>query len=164
MLGTNGSPLTFFAENESMETQSPIVLNLEEAKKFIQEKEGCKTWFPRHDENGKLIGWRSHGSGKPVYHFPLETFDWVPHYRETWPFRYMTAKVPIPYQDYRPQLGGGQPITREFPVGTRVKIVMVSRFGDVGITDDLSKDHGYEVRGLEIKTLSEKFENFSNEP
>lgn len=32
------------------------------------------------------------------------------------------------------------------PKGTKVKIVMVSRFGDVGITDDLDKQFGYRAR------------------
>lgn len=30
--------------------------------------------------------------------------------------------------------------------GTLVKVVMVSRFGDVGITDDLTKEYGYKTR------------------
>lgn len=30
--------------------------------------------------------------------------------------------------------------------GTRVKIVMVSRFGDVGITEDLNAENGYGCR------------------
>ena len=30
--------------------------------------------------------------------------------------------------------------------GTRVKIVMVSRFGDVGITHDLAAENGYHAR------------------
>lgn len=32
------------------------------------------------------------------------------------------------------------------PKGTRVKVVMCSRFGDVGITPDLSADYGYIAR------------------
>ena len=35
---------------------------------------------------------------------------------------------------------------REIPAGTTVKIVMWSRFGDVGITDDLDADRGYGAR------------------
>ena len=35
---------------------------------------------------------------------------------------------------------------REIPAGTTVKIVMWSRFGDVGITDDLEAEHGYGAR------------------
>ena len=35
---------------------------------------------------------------------------------------------------------------RKIPAGTTVKIVMWSRFGDVGITDDLEADQGYGAR------------------
>lgn len=55
---------------------------------------------------------------------------WVPHERDTWLFRY--AKL-----------------TRDvgsLKAGTLVKIVMVSRLGDIGITTDLSKEYGYELR------------------
>ena len=31
-------------------------------------------------------------------------------------------------------------------IGTTVKVVMVSRFGDCGITSDLTKEHGYSCR------------------
>lgn len=41
---------------------------------------------------------------------------------------------------------------REIPEGTTVKIVMWSRFGDVGITDDLDADHGYGAR-LDLSEL-----------
>ena len=34
-------------------------------------------------------------------------------------------------------------------VGTKVRIWMVSRFGDVGITDNLVNPNGYDVRGLD---------------
>jgi hypothetical protein len=30
--------------------------------------------------------------------------------------------------------------------GKRVRVVMASRFGDVGITSDLDAEHGYEMR------------------
>lgn len=32
------------------------------------------------------------------------------------------------------------------PPGTTLKIVMVSRFGDCGLTDNLQADHGYHLR------------------
>ncbi len=35
---------------------------------------------------------------------------------------------------------------RTVKAGTTVKIVMVSRFGDFGITDDLSRVNGYQCR------------------
>lgn len=33
--------------------------------------------------------------------------------------------------------------------GTRVRVWMVSRFGDVGVTDNLTNTKGYDVRGLD---------------
>lgn len=41
-----------------------------------------------------------------------------------------------------------QPIMREsvIPAGTVVRVVMASRFGDVGISTDLNKDRGYIAR------------------
>lgn len=33
-----------------------------------------------------------------------------------------------------------------YPAGTRVRVVMASRFGDVGITDDLKATSGYHYR------------------
>lgn len=35
------------------------------------------------------------------------------------------------------------------PAGTRVRVWMVSRFGDVGVTDNLINPKGYHVRGLD---------------
>ena len=34
----------------------------------------------------------------------------------------------------------------EFEAGTRVKIVMVSSLGDVGVTPNLDAEHGYGAR------------------
>lgn len=36
--------------------------------------------------------------------------------------------------------------------GTRVRVWMVSRFGDVGITDNLINPNGYDARGLDADT------------
>ena len=49
------------------------------------------------------------------------------------------------YQGYWDE---NKPVTvdHEIPEGTTVKIVMWSRFGDVGITDDLEADCGYGAR------------------
>jgi hypothetical protein len=33
--------------------------------------------------------------------------------------------------------------------GTKVRVWMVSRFGDVGVTDNLETPNGYDVRGLD---------------
>jgi hypothetical protein len=42
----------------------------------------------------------------------------------------------------------GEPIMDpvELPAGTRVRVVMASRFGDVGITPKLDAEHGYVLR------------------
>lgn len=36
--------------------------------------------------------------------------------------------------------------------GTRVRVWMVSRFGDVGVTDNLKDPKGYDIRGLDADT------------
>jgi hypothetical protein len=51
---------------------------------------------------------------------------------------------------------------KPLPVGTRVKIVMASRFDDVGITDDLTAENGYHLR-VSIDKLDQMFSDFSNE-
>ena len=43
--------------------------------------------------------------------------------------------------------------------GERVRLVMASRFGDVGITSDLKAEHGYQSR-VQIDALS----NFGESP
>ena len=35
---------------------------------------------------------------------------------------------------------------KDWPAGTRIRIVMASRFGDFGLTDRLDAIHGYSVR------------------
>lgn len=37
-------------------------------------------------------------------------------------------------------------IEEQVPAGTTVKVVMASRFGDLGITKNMDVDHGYECR------------------
>jgi hypothetical protein len=49
--------------------------------------------------------------------------------------------------------------TEDFGIGTRVRIVMASRFGDVGITTDLSA-----VRGYMARVPVDYLENFSRGP
>ena len=44
--------------------------------------------------------------------------------------------------------------------GTRVRIWMVSRFGDAGITDNLINPHGYDCRGVDV---GEDLENITIE-
>lgn len=74
--------------------------------------------------------------------------EWVPHKPETWPYRYGELKQGVMAHRY---LGGwkdGEPMTDDYliPEGTTVKIVMVSRFGDVGITDRLEDERNYVSR------------------
>jgi hypothetical protein len=38
--------------------------------------------------------------------------------------------------------------------GNRVRVVMASRFGDVGITRNLGREHGYDVR-VDVSNLSD---------
>lgn len=38
--------------------------------------------------------------------------------------------------------------SKTIPSGTRVRVVMASRFGDVGITSNLKAKHGYDMRVL----------------
>ena len=42
----------------------------------------------------------------------------------------------------------GKPITTAVPIptGTTLKIVMISRLGDFGLTDDLDAENGYHIR------------------
>lgn len=38
--------------------------------------------------------------------------------------------------------------------GVKVRVSMISRMGDVGITDNLEKEFGYDARGVDVKTLT----------
>lgn len=53
-----------------------------------------------------------------------------------------TGKAYLGYWD------GNNPAMRDVPLaaGQRVRVVMASRFGDVGITPNLKADHGYVMR------------------
>jgi len=42
--------------------------------------------------------------------------------------------------------------------GTKVRVWMVSRFGDVGITDNLINPNGYNIRGLNADTDLSNYE------
>lgn len=81
-------------------------------------------------------------TGHPLNH------GWVPHRPETWEYRFATLKAPAEMWHYAQQWAGNAPRfdTVLCPAGTRVKIVMVSRMGDVGVTEDLTKENGYGVR------------------
>lgn len=112
---------------------------------------------------GEILGWDFASDHNTTYRAPPTAVPWFPHQSETWPHRYMTTKAPVTLRKWN----GNHPVddnTTEvvLPVGTRVKIVMASRFGDVGITDDLTAEHGYHAR-IEIDKLTETFENFGME-
>lgn len=85
---------------------------------------------------------------------------WTPHRPADWPARYATTLVDFAASKF---IGweDGEACNQQWtiPAGTRVRIVMASRFGDVGITDDISAEHGYCVR-CELSQLTD----FSKEP
>ena len=85
---------------------------------------------------------------------------WVPHKPETWTFRFACLRKERMLEHYLGYSKDGEPQFREVPceAGQRVKIVMVSRFGDVGITEDLNADNGYGAR-----VMLDDLCNFSNE-
>lgn len=73
---------------------------------------------------------------------------WIPHKPETWPWRFATVKRDVMGYEYQGYWAEQSPVMKNhlIPKGTTVKIVMVSRFGDVGITDDLAREFGYRAR------------------
>lgn len=83
-------------------------------------------------------------TGHPMDH------GWLPHKPETWPYHYATLRGTVDMQHYigpSKDRANGQTFDHVlcYP-GTRVKIVMVSRFGDVGVTEDLTAESGYGAR------------------
>lgn len=74
--------------------------------------------------------------------------SWVPHEREHWPFHYATVSAPVFMSHYLGYWVGGLPAmeTYTIPAGSTVRVVMASRFGDVGITDRLEDETGYGAR------------------
>lgn len=70
--------------------------------------------------------------------------QWIPHRDETWPAYYGELSEDTVFHDFNQQTR--ETTKRVVPAGTTVRIVMASRFGDVGITDDLSKEMGYGSR------------------
>ena len=80
----------------------------------------------------------------------MSEVSWVPHRRETWPWRFGLLRKAVTLREWVGHKCNerGEPIMvpRDIPAGTKVKIVMVSRFGDVGITDDLDAENGYGAR------------------
>lgn len=73
-------------------------------------------------------------SGAPMDH------GWMPHQPETWQYRYARLR--------KSRMVGAH----HCESGDWVKIVMVSRLGDVGITNNLDGESNYESR-VELKDL-----------
>jgi hypothetical protein len=77
-----------------------------------------------------------------------EADQWVPHEPSTWPWRNARLREPVTFRDWG-RLGAKSEFTeRVVPAGTPVRIVMVSRLGDVGITTNMRAEHGYNARVL----------------
>lgn len=72
--------------------------------------------------------------------------SWIPHQRDTWDWRYGRLTRPVQFQVWCGYGARPEWTVETQPAGTAVKIVMVSRFGDVGITTDLTAEHGYGAR------------------
>lgn len=79
---------------------------------------------------------------------PLYLPAWTPHKRETWPWILGRLKKPVTGRKYLGYWDNEGPVMSEFimEVGTLVRIVMVSRFGDVGITPNIEDFNGYVAR------------------
>lgn len=73
---------------------------------------------------------------------------WVPHQPNTWPWRIGKLKEPCRLGTWHGHGATPEWTYRYVPAGTLVKIVMVSRMGDVGITDNLDAENGYKARLL----------------
>lgn len=144
------------------------VIGVEVAKmRALLEEEAAKgkTFKCRAVKNhGQIIAWEYDTEDGTILRVGPTLHPWVPHEPLTWPHRYMTSKVPIVMSKWNQRHPVEENTTKEtLPIGSRVKIVMASRFGDVGITDDLTAEHGYHAR-ININQLDEKFENFSMDP
>jgi len=87
---------------------------------------------------------------------------WKPHQPDTWKARYGTLRNGLKMSHFTGDFGENDPVMRvvDCPAGTRVKIVMVSRFGDIGITEDLSGDRG----GYGCRVYFSDLDNLSMEP
>jgi len=125
----------------------PIKLTVNQARQA--RLEGVHFW-PQRNEKHQIIGWMAEGDesiGKVKFQAPLETFLWVPHEPETWPWRYADLLRPLTLSIWNQKHPVEANTAKKIlPIGSTVKIVMVSRFGDVGITHDLTAEHGYHAR------------------
>ena len=87
-------------------------------------------------------------SGVTLAGHPMD-IGMMPHDPDTWPYRYATLKNDLVMHHFAGHSPSG-PQFFDVPMqaGSTVKLVMVSRLGDVGITDDLTAEHGYGARVL----------------
>lgn len=143
-----------------------LLCDIEKMRAELAEKKekGIRMECKAVRENGLVVGWDFPCTDGRVARCGPLLYPWLPHEPNTWPHRYMTTKAPVTLFKWNQK----HPVeentaTVELPIGTRVKIVMVSRLGDVGITDDLAAEHGYHARFM-INNLSEQFENFGMVP
>lgn len=80
--------------------------------------------------------------------YPMD-HGWVPHKPETWQYHFARLRNPTELWHYKGYSNDkSEPQFDEImcPAGQWVKIVMVSRFGDVGVTEDLTAENGYGAR------------------
>jgi hypothetical protein len=75
---------------------------------------------------------------------------------------YVTTQEPVELSEWN----GNHPVEKNLrrhtvKPKTTLKIVMVSRFGDCGLTDDLTTDYGYDVR---MNFDDERIYNIRREP
>ena len=141
-------------------------INSDQAKMLLDEfkKRNQRPHVTPHSTHGHghgILAWDFLGEDGSILRAPATAIPWVPHERATWPFIFMTTKVPVTLNVWNKDNRVEE--KKVLSIGTRVRIVMVSRFGDVGITDDLTTEHGYHLR-VDIDKLSEMFEKPSNDP
>ena len=145
-------------------------LTIDEARLLLDQNPSLRATAER-DDKGRICSWFFKGATPDLDHRceDPKLFPWVAHERSTWPWLFMTSKVPLEMRV--PSQSPGAKSRREafrndetttIPAGTRFRIVMASRLGDVGLTTDLTAEHGYTIR-VPIEDLYNKFENFSNE-
>lgn len=83
--------------------------------------------------------------------YPVESYDFESEHKFIWYKFQITATT---LKDFPMKVWNGHNADPEYtehvcPTGTKVLIWMVSRFGDIGITDNLTDPKGYDCRGVE---------------
>jgi len=76
-----------------------------------------------------------------------QDYGWQPHKPDTWTHRYAKLRAPLKMSHFTGWVRGAETWREvDLEAGHAVKIVMVSRFGDVGITENLTAETGYGAR------------------